>query len=69
SRWQLAALIYAGVLLPYVLISYYTRYAAPLLAIKCLLVLFLVDFVLGKYVLAASEPSISDSNLTVRDSV
>ncbi|MGB7343270.1 MAG: hypothetical protein WBD20_03600, partial [Pirellulaceae bacterium] len=42
SRWQLAALIYAGVLLPYVLISYYTRYAAPLLAIKCLLVLFLV---------------------------
>jgi hypothetical protein len=42
--WSVAAYIYVAVLLPYVLISYYIRYAAPLLAIKCLLVLYVIDF-------------------------
>jgi hypothetical protein len=48
-QWHVAAFMYAGVLLPYVLISYYTRYAAPLIAVKCLLVLYLVDFIVLKF--------------------
>jgi hypothetical protein len=49
-RWAVAAFMYVVVLLPYVLVSYYARYAAPLIGIKCLLVLYLVDASLLKFV-------------------
>lgn len=43
SSAELAAIwIYAGVLLPYILVSYYERYAAPLIGIKMLLVLYAI---------------------------
>ena len=66
-NWSTAAFVYAGVLLPYVLISYYTRYAAPLIAMKCLLVLYLIDFILrvvraGRNESHALAPSHHDSH-------
>lgn len=41
-----AMMVYSFGLLPYVLISYYSRYATPLIAVKMLLVLFATDMIL-----------------------
>jgi hypothetical protein len=41
-----AALIYGVFLLPYILISYYERYALPLVGIKMLLVIYGFDTLL-----------------------
>jgi hypothetical protein len=39
--------IYGVFLLPYVLVAYYERYAAPLMGVKMLLVVYGIDTVLG----------------------
>ncbi len=41
-KHRLAIAIFVLVLLPYIAVSYYDRYAAPLLTVKCLLVLYAI---------------------------
>ena len=46
AQWAVIG-IYLVYLSPYIAVSYYDRYAAPLLAVKVLLVLWVIDHVLA----------------------
>lgn len=50
-----AAILYTLALLPYVLISYYDRYAAPLAGIKMILVLYGIDCLVGSLARSPNE--------------
>jgi hypothetical protein len=55
AQW-LAIGLYVFYLLPYVLVSYYDRYACPLLAVKALLLVWAADRLLGLGAPPAKEP-------------
>ena len=63
ARWQrvspvqwITIGVYIAYLLPYVVVSYYERYAVPLLGVKALLVTWAVGLV-GEFTLSISSPT------------